>query len=167
MNVGDLHLYYFAKDAIVGPTIGIAKDGYATPIGVTSVRQEGEADLGARESAHRDDPKLPTRSRPGPRIRWASTLYLGWPTYHSRHERPARGGRHSSRGCIRLYPDDIAELYAKVGLHAGARGERAGEGRLGRLRAVSRSEPDPDQSLELTRPGRSPPCARLKACASS
>ena len=42
-------------------------------------------------------------------------LYLAWPTYliHGTNE-PRGVGRHSSRGCIRLYPDDMAELYARV-----------------------------------------------------
>jgi L,D-transpeptidase ErfK/SrfK len=39
-------------------------------------------------------------------------LYLGWPSYliHGTNE-PRGVGRHSSRGCIRLYPENIEELF--------------------------------------------------------
>ena len=44
-------------------------------------------------------------------------LYLGWPSYLIHGTNDPRGvGRHSSRGCIRLYPADIAELYSLVGI---------------------------------------------------
>jgi len=42
-------------------------------------------------------------------------LYLGWQSYLIHGTNDPRGvGRHSSRGCVRLYPDDIAELYELV-----------------------------------------------------
>ena len=43
VNLGDLHLYYFEKGAPARAyPIGIAKDGYATPIGVTQVKAKRE-----------------------------------------------------------------------------------------------------------------------------
>jgi L,D-transpeptidase ErfK/SrfK len=44
-------------------------------------------------------------------------LYLGWPEYaiHGTN-RPWGVGRRVSRGCIRLYPEHIEELYAKAGV---------------------------------------------------
>jgi len=118
VNLGDLRLYYFEKGVPVRAyPIGIAKDGYATPLGVTSVRAKREKPAWVPgESARRDDPSLPARVKPGPDNPLGEhALYLGWPTYliHGTNE-PRGVGRHSSRGCIRLYPDDIAELYERV-----------------------------------------------------
>jgi L,D-transpeptidase ErfK/SrfK len=119
VNLGDLRLYYFEQPGVAPRSypIGIAKDGYQTPIGVTKV-------TGKREnppwvpgpSAHRDDPKLARVVPPGPaNPLGAHALYLGWPSYLIHGTNDPRGvGRHSSRGCIRLYPNDIAELYALV-----------------------------------------------------
>ena len=115
VNLGDLHLYYFEKDAPVRAyPIGIAKDGYATPTGVTEVKGKREKPPWIPgESARRDNPSLPKSVQPGPDNPLGEhVLYLGWPTYLIHGTNDPRGvGRHSSRGCIRLYPDDIAELY--------------------------------------------------------
>ncbi len=118
VNLGDRRLYYFEKRAPVRAyPIGIAKDGYATPVGLTSVTAKRvNPDWIPGPSARRDDPSLPARVKPGPdNPLGAHALYLAWPTYliHGTNE-PRGVGRHSSRGCIRLYPDDMAELYARV-----------------------------------------------------
>jgi L,D-transpeptidase ErfK/SrfK len=118
VNLGDLRLYFFPKD---GPPraypIGIAKDGYATPLGDTTVKAKKEKPTWIPgESARRDDPELPARVPPGPENPLGEhALYLGWQSYliHGTNL-PGGVGRHSSRGCIRLYPDDIAELYEAV-----------------------------------------------------
>ena len=118
VNLGDLHLYWFARNAPPRAyPIGIAKDGYATPTGVTKVKAKREKPPWIPgESAHRDDPKLPASIPPGPDNPLGEyALYLGWSGYLIHGTNDARGvGRHSSRGCIRLYPPDIAELYAQV-----------------------------------------------------
>jgi L,D-transpeptidase ErfK/SrfK len=118
VNLGDLRLYYFATNgAVRSYPIGIAKDGYATPEGETAVRGKREhPDWIPGPSARRDDPSLPERIKPGPDNPLGEhALYLAWPTYliHGTNE-PRGVGRHSSRGCIRLYPDDMAELYQRV-----------------------------------------------------
>ena len=118
VNLGDRRLYYFEKGAAVRAyPIGIAKNGYATPMGVTTVTEKRERpDWIPGPSARRDDPGLPARVEPGPDNPLGEhALYLAWPTYliHGTNE-PRGVGRHSSRGCIRLYPDDMAELYARV-----------------------------------------------------
>ena len=115
VNLGDLRLYYFEPDAPARAwPVGIAKDGYSTPMGVTEVKAKREKPTwipGA--SARRDDPKLPARVKPGPDNPLGEyALYLGWPSYLIHGTNDPRGvGRHSSRGCIRLYPADIAVLY--------------------------------------------------------
>ncbi len=116
VNLGDLHLYYFETGAPPRAyPIGIAKDGYATPTGLTQVKAKREKPIWVPgPSARRDDPSLPLRVKPGPDNPLGEhALYLGWPMVLIHGTNDARGvGRHSSRGCIRLYPDDIAELYA-------------------------------------------------------
>ncbi len=118
VNLADLRLYYFEKPGVVRSyPIGIAKDGYATPMGDTTVKSKKEKPTWVPgESARRDDPTLAARVPPGPDNPLGEyALYLGWPTYLIHGTNDPRGvGRHSSRGCIRLYPDDIAELYALV-----------------------------------------------------
>ncbi len=116
VNTGDLRLYFFAPgEAPRSYPIGIAKEGYATPVGTTKVvRKKENPTWYPGPTARRDDPALASAVPPGPDNRLgAYALYLGWPAYliHGTNE-PRGVGRHSSRGCIRLYPDHIAELFA-------------------------------------------------------
>ena len=116
VNLGDLRLYYFepGKPARSYP-IGIAKDGYATPLGETKVKAKREKpEWTPGPSARRDGyPELVPPGPDNPLGEYA--LYLGWPSYLIHGTNDPRGvGRHSSRGCIRLYPDHIAELYSRV-----------------------------------------------------
>lgn len=171
VNLGDLHLYYFQKDQPVRAyPIGIAKDGYATPMGVTTVKSKREKPTwipGA--SARRDDPKLAHQVKPGPDNPLGEhALYLGWPQYLIHGTNDPRGvGRHSSRGCIRLYPKDIAELYALVepGTPVRVVNEPV---KLGWIAGDLYLEvnPDADQSLELDETGKylaAPAVAGLRA----
>jgi L,D-transpeptidase ErfK/SrfK len=116
INTGDRRLYYFAPgEPARSYPIGIAKEGYATPHGTTRVvRKKEKPTWYPGPTARRDDPSLPAAVPPGPDNRLGEyALYLGWPAYLVHGTNDPRGvGRHSSRGCIRLYPDDIAELFA-------------------------------------------------------
>ncbi len=118
VNTGDLRLYHFLPDEPPRSyPIGIAKEGYATPQGDTTVvRKKANPTWYPTASALRDDPELPRAVPPGPDNRLgAFALYLGWPTYLIHGTNDPRGvGRHSSRGCIRLYPEHIDELFARV-----------------------------------------------------
>lgn len=118
INTGDMRLYYFAKgERARSYPIGIAKEGYATPQGATKVvRKKANPTWYPTASARRDDPSLPTAVPPGPDNRLGThALYLGWPTYLIHGTNDPRGvGRHSSRGCIRLYPKHIEDLFRRV-----------------------------------------------------
>ena len=159
VNLGDLHLYYFEKGAPVRAyPIGIAKDGYATPQGVTQVKAKREKPPwipGA--SARRDKPDLPARVPPGPDNPLGEhVLYLGWPSYLIHGTNDPRGvGRHSSRGCIRLYPDDIAELYGLAGPGTGVRvvNEPVKLGWIGGELYLE-VNPDADESLLIDETGK-------------
>ncbi|HEU4431364.1 MAG TPA: L,D-transpeptidase family protein [Myxococcota bacterium] len=120
VNTGDMRLYYFAEgEPPRSYPIGIAKDGYATPQGTTRVvRKQKDPTWYPGPTARRDDPTLKSAIPPGPDNRLgAYALYLGWPAYliHGTNE-PRGVGRHTSRGCIRLYPGDIEELFGLVSL---------------------------------------------------
>ena len=63
-----------------------------------------------------EDPTLPAVVPPGPENPFGThALFLGWTNYliHGTN-RVYAIGRRASRGCIRLYPDDIAALYKEV-----------------------------------------------------
>ncbi len=118
VNTGDMRLYHFLPgEPPRSYPVGIAKEGYATPHGLTKVvRKKENPTWYPGPSALRDDPTLPRAVPPGPENRLgAFALYLGWPTYliHGTND-PFGVGRHSSRGCIRLYPEHIEELFARV-----------------------------------------------------
>jgi L,D-transpeptidase ErfK/SrfK len=159
VNLGDLRLYYFEKGAPVRAyPIGIAKDGYATPQGVTRVKAKRENPPWIPgSSARRDDPSLPARVPPGPdNPLGAHALYLAWPQYLIHGTNDPRGvGRHSSRGCIRLYPDDMAELYARVEPGAPVRvvNEPVKLGWVGGELYLE-VNPDSEQSLRLDETGK-------------
>ena len=54
-------------------------------------------------------------------------MTLGWPSYliHGTNK-PYGVGMRSSHGCIRFYPEDIAQLYDAIpGRHEGSRRESA------------------------------------------
>ena len=164
VNLGDLRLYAFEAGGEVRTyPIGIAKDGYATPLGVTTVKAKRKKPTWIPgPSARADDPKLPARVKPGPDNPLGEyALYLGWQSYLIHGTNDPRGvGRHSSRGCIRLYPDDIAALYERVEPGTPVRvvnepiklGWIAGELYL-------EVNPDAEQSLELDETGKRPDAA--------
>lgn len=120
VNTGDLRLYYFDAGAPRSYPIGIAKEGYKTPVGTTKVvRKKENPTWYPGPTARRDDPTLKSAMPPGPDNRLGLyALYLGWPAYLIHGTNDPRGvGRHSSRGCIRLYPEHIEELFdlAQIG----------------------------------------------------
>jgi L,D-transpeptidase ErfK/SrfK len=159
VNLGDLRLYFFEKGARVRSyPIGIAKDGYATPEGVTRVTAKREKPPWIPgPSARRDDPSLPERVQPGPENPLGEhALYLAWPQYLIHGTNDPRGvGRHSSRGCIRLYPDDMAELFERVepGTPVRVVNEPVKLGWIGGELYLE-VNPDPAQSLQLDETGK-------------
>ena len=111
-------------------------------------------------SARLDKPELPKAIPPGPDNPLGEhALYLGWPTYLIHGTNDPRGvGRHSSRGCIRLYPDDIAELYSLVTIGTPVRvvNEPVKLGWIGGELYLE-VNPDAEQSLSLDETGKQGP----------
>jgi L,D-transpeptidase ErfK/SrfK len=157
VNVGDLRLYFFEPGQPPrSAPIGIAKTGFATPIGATEVKAKREKPTWIPgESARRDG--YPAQVPPGPDNPLGEyALYLGWPGYLIHGTNDPRGvGRHSSRGCIRLYPAHIAALYARVepGTKVRVVDEPVKLGWVGDQLYLE-VNPDADQSLEIDETGK-------------
>lgn len=119
LNLVDQRLYYFPPDG--GPVethpIGTGREARDTPLGQTKiVRKQANPTWYPPASARAEDPTLPSVVRPGPNNPLGQfAMYLGWPLYliHGTN-RPYGVGRRVSRGCIRLYPEDIARLFPLI-----------------------------------------------------
>jgi L,D-transpeptidase ErfK/SrfK len=127
INLAELRVYYFPKVAedeaqrVITHPIGIGKVGWSTPEGTTKVTAKRKNPTWFPPSSvrkeHREagDP-LPAKVPPGPdNPLGAHMMTLGWPSYliHGTNK-PYGVGLRSSHGCIRLYPEDIAELFDDI-----------------------------------------------------
>jgi L,D-transpeptidase ErfK/SrfK len=129
INIAAMRLFYFPPhkagepQVVITHPIGIGKMGWATPEGVTKiVRRQADptwrVPVSVIKEHHENGEELEKVIGPGPENplgRFA--FYLQWPSYliHGTNK-PAGVGLRSSHGCIRLYPEDIAQLYDMVPL---------------------------------------------------
>lgn len=117
VNLPEQRLYFFATRAVLTVPVGIGRKGRETPLGATAVvAKRPNPAWTPPQSIRLEKPWLPAVVAPGPNNplgRFA--LDLAWPGYviHGTN-RPLGIGRRVSHGCIRLYPEDIAELYART-----------------------------------------------------
>ncbi|MBK8175860.1 MAG: L,D-transpeptidase family protein [Rhodospirillales bacterium] len=118
INTAELRLYYYgAEDGPLSFPLGVGRDGYLTPVGSTKiVRKKDHPSWYLTASEIRDHPELPRVVPPGednPLGEYA--MYLGWPSYLIHGTNTPWGiGRRTSRGCIRMYPEDIEWLFERV-----------------------------------------------------
>jgi len=115
VNLGDMRLYKFSKDkAPESFPIGIGREGLNTPLGKTSiVRKKDGPSWYPTERMRKEKPELPRMVAAGPQNPLGThALYLGWPTFliHGTNK-PWGIGRRVSSGCIRLYPENIIDLF--------------------------------------------------------
>ena len=119
INLALQRLFYFPPDGRSVQTfpIGVGVEGRGTPLGVTRVTgKEVHPAWVPTPSILAEDPALPKVVPPGPDNPLGDyALALGWPSYliHGTNQ-PYGVGRMVSHGCIRLYPEDIARLFAEV-----------------------------------------------------
>jgi len=119
INLPELRLYHFPGEGqpVESYPLGVGRDGWLTPTGSTEiVRKVVGPTWFPTERTRADRPDLPKSVPPGPDNPLGThALYLGWPAYliHGTN-RPYGVGRRVSRGCIRMYPEDVVKLYAKV-----------------------------------------------------
>jgi L,D-transpeptidase ErfK/SrfK len=125
INAAAMRLFYYPKmkkgerQVVHTYPIGIGKVGWKTPEGTTKIVRRQKDPVWRptasiiKEHLKERGEKLEAVVPAGPDNplgRYA--FYLGWPTYmiHGTNK-PAGVGLRSSHGCIRLYPEDIAQLF--------------------------------------------------------
>ncbi|MDI5986179.1 L,D-transpeptidase family protein [Halomonas sp. M4R5S39] len=127
INIAELRLYYYPEVGEGEPPrvetypIGIGREGYNTPLGVTktTMRLEDPAwyppSSIREEAAERGDPP-PEVVPPGPdNPLGRHAILLDIPGYliHGTNQ-PDGIGMRASRGCIRMFPEDIASVFDRV-----------------------------------------------------
>ncbi|MFK7897554.1 MAG: L,D-transpeptidase family protein [Myxococcota bacterium] len=117
INLAEQRLYFFdpsEEGQVLSFPIGVSREGWETPLGETRIiRKRAAPTWFPTASAREEDPSLGRSVGPGPENPLGThALYLDWPTYliHGTNE-PDGVGRRVSRGCIRLYPEDIIRLF--------------------------------------------------------
>jgi len=127
INIAAMRIFYFPPhkkgepQVVITHPIGIGKVGWSTPEGVTKiVRRQKDPTWTVPVSVlkeHRENgEELDRVIGPGPdNPLGRHAFYLQWPSYliHGTNK-PAGVGLRSSHGCIRLYPEDIAQLFDMV-----------------------------------------------------
>ena len=119
INLAELRLYFYPADG--GPVqsyaLGVGREGWATPLGETTVRGKRKDPTWTPPASIRaEDPTLPAVVPAGPdNPLGAHAIYLGWDGYliHGTN-RPAGVGRRVSHGCIRMYAQDVDDLFRQV-----------------------------------------------------
>lgn len=112
-------LFYFPPGGHTVETfpIGVGAEAGMTPRGTTQVVAKSVRPAWYPPKSIRDErPWLPAMVPPGPSNPLGQyALRLGWATYliHGTNK-PYGVGRNVSHGCIRLYPEDIEQLYRQV-----------------------------------------------------
>ena len=119
INLPEMRLYAFVNGDEAPSTfpIGIGREGLKTPEGVTKITRKKEGPTWTpTPRMRREDPELKPYYPPGPDNPLGThALYLGWPTYaiHGTNK-PFGIGRRISSGCIRMYPENISELFEMI-----------------------------------------------------
>ena len=162
INVPEMRLYYHPEDGSQVRTwpVGIGRLEYETPLGRTSVTRKKVGPVWYPTDAIREEyaargEDLPKVVLPGPENPLGShAIYLGLPTYliHGTN-RPYSIGMRVSFGCVRLYPEDIVELYDLVALGTPVRlvDQRVKAGWLGD-KLYLEVHPSPDLPQDDARP---------------
>jgi L,D-transpeptidase ErfK/SrfK len=127
INLAQLRVFYYPKRAegelqsVITHPIGIGKVGWSTPEGTTKVTGKLKNPTWFPPASVRKEHKeagdpLPSKVPPGPDNPLGTHMMtLGWPSYliHGTNK-PYGVGMRSSHGCMRFYPEDIAELYDDI-----------------------------------------------------
>lgn len=127
LNLAEMRLYYYPPSAEGSPQrvitypVSIGRRSWQTPEGMTKVISKEKKPTWIppesirKEAAEEGDP-LPPRVPPGPDNPLGDyALRLGIPGYliHGTNK-PFGIGMRVSHGCVRLYPENIEELYRRV-----------------------------------------------------
>ncbi|UXZ53106.1 L,D-transpeptidase family protein [Halomonas sp. 7T] len=129
INIAELRLYYYPEvgegevPRVETYPIGIGRDGYDTPLGITTttMRLEDPAwypPRSMREEAAARGESAPAVVPPGPDNPLGKhAILLDIPGYliHGTND-PDGIGMRASRGCIRMFPEDIKAIFGAVPL---------------------------------------------------
>ncbi len=120
INLPELRLYYFQNEKVVMTfPIGIGREGWQTPVGKTKIIQKRKnPSWTPPQSIREENPGLPLVVPPGPDNpmgEYALSLALSGIAIHGTN-RPYGIGVRSSHGCIRMYPEDIEQLFDVVNI---------------------------------------------------
>lgn len=129
LNLASMRLFYFPAPregdtpAVITHPIGIGREGWQTPQGESTITQKVVQPTWTvpasvlREYAEKGEPLEPVVP-PGPDNPLGSyAMRLSLPSYLIHGTNKAYGvGMRISHGCVRLYPEDIARLFAEVPL---------------------------------------------------
>ena len=129
VNLPEHRLYYYPKPKRGGPIevitypVSIGKMDWRTPLGITHVIKKRKIRFGSRPSPcarSMRKPAIHCRRRSGPALTILSALYAmrlaaGNGTYliHGTNN-PIAVGLAVTHGCIRMYPDDVAQLFPLI-----------------------------------------------------
>lgn len=123
INLAELRLYYVWQEN--GQTrvrvypVGIGREGWDTPLGnFTIVSRVKNPSWSAPASIREKSPGTPAMIPPGPNNPlgefWLGLSIPGYGIHGT--TKPYGVGRRVSHGCIRLYPEDIKDLFHRVSL---------------------------------------------------
>lgn len=123
INLAELRLYYYPEgtDKVITYPLGIGREGWSTPTGNTRITKKTQNPSwhppdSIREEAELQGRILPKVVNPGPDNPLGEyALYLSLSSYllHGTNK-PSGVGMRVSHGCVRLYPEDIRELFSTV-----------------------------------------------------
>jgi L,D-transpeptidase ErfK/SrfK len=116
VNLGEMRMYFF-RGAGLPPLsfpLGIGREGLETPLGDTSIiRKAAMPSWHPTDRMKKEKPWLPATVAPGASNPLGThAMYLGWPTFliHGSNK-PWGIGRRVSSGCMRMYPEDIINMF--------------------------------------------------------
>lgn len=127
LNIATMRMFYYPapkpgeSPVVITHPIGIGKEGWSTPVGVTKVVSKQKdptwnVPVSIQEEHAKKGEPLPSVVPPGPDNPLGQFAFrLGLPGYliHGTNK-PSGIGMRVSHGCIHLYPEDIARLFNQI-----------------------------------------------------
>jgi len=122
INLSEMRLYYYSSpDVVETYPISVGRDEFATPVGVTRTTTKVRDPAWSPPRSMREE--AAARGEPPPKIvppgpdnpLGRHAILLGLPSYliHGTNM-PDGVGMRVSRGCIRMFPEDIESLFERV-----------------------------------------------------
>lgn len=121
INLAELRLYYYSSNQVYTYPLGIGRDGWNTPLGPSRIIQKLKnptwyVPKSIRIASEKEGIHLPERVPPGednPLGPYALRLHYHNYLIHGTNELEGVG-RRSTAGCLRMFPEDVKQLYEQV-----------------------------------------------------